>query len=64
MKIRVNQLDEEVDEKNSAIKLLKSRNEKLKKENDQLVNKYGGLGNGNKVSVENDCQTEKVGITF
>ena len=64
MKVRVNQLDEEVDEINSENQLLKHKNEKLKKENDLLVNKYGGSGNANKVSVEIGCQTEKVGISY
>ena len=46
----------------SKNKLLKFKNQELKKENDLLVNKYGGSGNANKVSV--DCQTEMVGITY
>ena len=64
MKIRVNQLDEEVDEIKSENQLLKFRNEKLKKENDLLVNKYGGSRNANKISVEIGCQTEEVSVSY
>ena len=47
---------------NSEKKLLKFKNQELRNENDLLVNKYGGSGNTNKVSV--DCQTEMVGISY
>ena len=63
MKIRVNQLNEEVDDINSEKQLLKLKNDKLKRENDLLVNKYGGSGNANKLSVEIGCQTEKVDVS-
>ena len=64
MKVKVNQLDEEVDKINSEHQLLKLKNEKLRKENDLLVNKYGRSGNANTVSFEIGCQTEKVGISY
>ena len=47
---------------NSENKLLKFKNQELKEENSLLVNKCGGSGNANKVSV--DCQTEMVGISY
>ena len=64
MKVRVNQLDEEVDEINSENQLLKFRNEKLQKENDLLVNKCGRSQNANKISVEIGCQTEEVSVVY
>ena len=64
MKVRVNQLGEEVDMINSENQLLKVKNQELMKGNNLLVNKYSGSGNAKKVSVEIGCQTEKVGITF
>ena len=62
MKLRVNQLDEEINEINSENKMLKVKNQELKKRNNLLVNKFGGSRNVNEMSVA--CQTEKVGITF
>ena len=64
MKVEVNQLNEEVDKINSENQLLKFRIEKLKKENDLLVNKYGGSRDANKISVEISCQTEEVCVSY
>jgi len=56
MKVTINQLDEEVNEKNADVTI-----QQLKKENTQLyqlVNKYRESKNANGISV--GCQTEKV----
>ena len=56
MKVTINQLDEEVNEKNADVTI-----QQLKKENSQLhqlVNKYRESKNVNRISV--GSQTEKV----
>ena len=56
MKVTINQLDEEVNEKNADVTI-----QQLKKENSQLhqlVNKYRESKNANRISV--GSQTEKV----
>jgi len=60
MKVTINQLDEEVNEKNADVTM-----QQLKKENSQLhqlVNKYRESKNVNRISV--GSQTEKVASTI
>ena len=60
MKIKVNQLDEKLNEKNtnSLVQELKKENKQLH----QLVNKYQMSKTENRISVS--CQTEEVGISY
>ena len=61
LQIAINELNEEIDEKNADLKMRKLKEEELKKENDhlhQLVNKYRVEKVENKISV--GCQTEEV----
>ena len=58
MKIKINQLDEQANERNADFII-----QQLKKENDQLhqlVNKYHESKNASKIS--DDLKTKKVGI--
>ena len=57
MKITINQLDEEVNEKNVKMQQLKAENDQLYH---QLVNRHQEPTSVNKISV--GCQTRKVSI--
>ena len=57
MKIKVNQLDEEVNEKNVKMQQLKTENDQL---HHQLVSRHQEPTSVNKISV--GCQTIKVSI--
>ena len=57
MKIKINQLDEEVNEKNVKIQQFKMENDQL---HHQLVSRHQEPSSVNKISV--GCQTKKVGI--
>ena len=57
MKIKINQLDEEVSEKNVKMQQLKTENDQL---HHQLVNRHQEPTSVNKISV--GCQTRKVSI--
>ena len=57
MKITINQLDEEVNERNVQMQQLKTENDQL---HHQLVNRHQEPTSVNKISVE--CQTIEVSI--
>ena len=57
MKIKINQLDEEVIEKNVKMQQLKTENDQL---HHQLVSRHQEPTSVNKISVE--CQTREVSI--
>ena len=57
MKIKINQLDEEVNEKNIKVQQFKTENDQL---HHQLVNRNQEPTSVNKISV--GCQTRKVSI--
>ena len=57
MKIKINQLGEEVNEKNVKMQQLKTENDQL---HHQLVDRRQESTSVNKISV--GCQTQKVGI--
>ena len=59
MKIKINQLDEEVNEKNVKMQRLKSEVDQL---HHQLVRRHQEPTSVNKISVE--CQTIKVSIMY
>ena len=59
MKIKINQLDEEVNEKNVKMQQLKRENDQL---HHQLVNRHQESTSVNKVSVE--CQTIHVQVSI
>ena len=56
MKVNINQMDEELNEKNADLTI-----QQLKKENDQLVNIYHG-SRARRISV--GSQTKQVGNTY
>ena len=61
----VNQLNEEINEKITYLKIQQLKEEELTKQNNQLhklVNKYRESKKADKISV--GCQTEEVGITM
>ena len=59
MKIKINQLDEEVNEKNVKIQQLKTEVDQL---HHQLVNRHQESTSVNKISVE--CQTIEMSISY
>lgn len=61
----INQLNEEINEKNISLNIQQLKEEELKRANNQLhklINKYHESKNANKISI--GCQTEEVGILY